>query len=600
MTVDRAGIDIEFQSFWTAGTGGGRGRHLDAVCHRDEQGFPAMPSSQVRGTLRETAERLAKSRLLGWTDAMVDKVFGSRTENGGRGKPGGLQFSGDFEVGDTVRSPFAGRQELLFERIAATRINEDGVAEDKTLRYIEAAVPLTLTTFIEWGAKDVPPENWVALLDAVAAATLAFGKAKNDGYGRAIASVASAAPLVNAQAEIIQEILEADRVILLLEQTQPAIFSEKSATEAAHRTVSAPTGASLLGWCAAKGAYDDFEDPFAVFHTGRVQFGDAAPISKDGGLSVPFPRNLFAPKGAEIRTPEGHLILDQIHVGAPPQDQAGDTQFEAIKGDYLSGAATIVKSVKGQRLRTATDQGRAARSQLFGFQHLSPLGNPRYAAEVSRDATIGSADWGRVLKAFHGRTLRLGRARSAGFGGEFICSVVLPPSGNFASLSLPAADRVRVLALSDLALIDDRGSPTNRPKPSEFGLSDAWVFDARDSVIATRRIVPWNGQLRGRDMERLTISAGSVLSFSRRKEIKGVPPVVGRSVVGAHREIGYGQVWINPAFMAGDVLPADFSFRSIVAPGSDSRTGPKGDERDETKLRQWSERRVLLVEGAPA
>ena len=204
MNGTAAALELKFRSWWLSGTGGGRGRHLDAVCHRDVHGLPAMPMSQVKGTLRETAERLADAGRAGWRDDLVTRLFGSRTEEKGQGfrteeegqsSEGAVAFLGDAEMSANDRKDLTGveppareRREALYRRIAATRIDDRGAAADRTLRYVEAAAPVKLIGRLEWVASDPPDIDWIALLDAACAATLAFGKLKLDGYGTAIAS----------------------------------------------------------------------------------------------------------------------------------------------------------------------------------------------------------------------------------------------------------------------------------------------------------------------------------------------------------------------------------------------------------------------------
>ncbi|MFI4996047.1 MAG: hypothetical protein ACHQAQ_09720 [Hyphomicrobiales bacterium] len=159
-----------------------------------------MPMTQVKGQLRETAERLATGAHAGWNDEGLTELFGYRPPEGetviaGAGLPGALAFRGEARMPEAALRHFRGEpgrndRGKLFRRIAATRINELGVAQDKTLRAIEVCVPLALEAMVEWIAGNPPRQDWVRLLDAACAATTAFGKLKADGYGRAIASVA--------------------------------------------------------------------------------------------------------------------------------------------------------------------------------------------------------------------------------------------------------------------------------------------------------------------------------------------------------------------------------------------------------------------------
>ena len=186
-------LRIQFTGFWVAGTGTSRGRHVDVVAHRDRDELPAMPMSQVKGQLRETGARLAAGRSAGWTSTRLETLFGTRTrprtdQMGSEDtNAGSLAFRGEARLPDAIRAALRADRERLFRRLAATRIDDNGVAEDKTLRAIEAVVPLTLEGAVVWIGTAPPPKDWVHWLDEICAATLAFGKLKTDGYGRAIA-----------------------------------------------------------------------------------------------------------------------------------------------------------------------------------------------------------------------------------------------------------------------------------------------------------------------------------------------------------------------------------------------------------------------------
>jgi hypothetical protein len=185
-------ITIEFSDWWLSGTGRAGSGDVDAVPHRDRFGCPALPMTQVKGQLRESAERLAGARAGGWDADLVHKLFGGQDKN-----RAALAFRGDATLDEaTARwlSQNPGAQAELTRRRTGTKIGRLGAAESRTLRALEAAVPMRLRGRVLWIDRAEPPENWVELLDAACAATLAFGKNKTDGYGRAIASCTAADP----------------------------------------------------------------------------------------------------------------------------------------------------------------------------------------------------------------------------------------------------------------------------------------------------------------------------------------------------------------------------------------------------------------------
>ena len=591
MTGKAAVLTLSFRAWWLSGTGGGRGRHLDAVSHRDADGLPAMPMSQVKGTLRETAERLAAAGRAGWSDALVVRLFGARTDTAGKSSEGAVAFLGDAEIPEDERRGLAGtgpparrRREALYRRIAATRIDERGAAVDRTLRYVEAAAPVRLSGRLEWIAAGPPAPDWIDLLDAACAATLAFGKLKLDGYGAAIASVDPAQPGAVPPASV-SGFGQVHRVCLLLTQTRPAVFSRSAATEGAHATLDAPTGGALLGWAAAAGEYDKFEDPFQVFHSSAVRFGNAMPLGPDRAVCVPTPKLFMAPKHDAGGGERSGKVGAEIRIGRPAASAQGGAaiQYEHAPGaPFVTPTGYVVRPARGQRLRTATEQGRAAEGRLFGYEHLSGDGRPVFVSTLERDQSISDQDWKRLLAAFDGRTLRLGRARGTSYGGEYRCRLASAPPDP-APIPAGTAGCLRILALSDLALADEFGVPSAEPDHRMLGLPPA-RFIGGDSAMSLRRHAPWNGKLQVRDMERQTIEAGSVLSFQLDAPLVKALPA--RNAVGLWREAGFGQIWISPPFLRGSDAPC-FEQVGEVVETQDGSGDPVSAAAADSDLAKW-------------
>lgn len=351
------------------------------------------------------------------------------------------------------------------------------------------------------------------------------------------------------------------RALLILTASHPAVFSARAATEGQHQTLAHPTGAALLGWAASAGKYAKFKDPFAVFHSGRVRFSNALPLTADGCATYPVPRLLAAPKhgpgGVQWADPvagaAGMLDCGQVSVGiaADERDDAGNkVQREFLKGLFVSMAGAVVKPATGARLRTATRDGRAADGQLFGYTHLDPKA-ASYAATIECEAdAICDGDWMLLLAAFAAGP-RLGRASGTAYGGGYACRVIdgagaaLWPLGAIAA----GAMRVRVWALSDLALVDAHGAPCFVPSADMLGLPAGGTFHAAHSAIGVRRYAPWNAHLRTRDLERQVIEAGSVFTFTYEQPLAATTQ--SRAAVGQFQEAGLGRIVVAPALLDG-------------------------------------------------
>src|ERR1700722_7394818 len=169
--------------------------------------------------------------------------------------------------------------------------------------------------------------------------------------------------------------------LLILAATEPAVFSERGATEGGHRTLPHPTGAALLGW-AANAGYDKFGDSFTIFHSGRVRFSNALPLTEHGIPAYPMPQLLMEPKHSRGGIEKSRLVPGEVRLGRPKkQDPKSPSngkareapQFEPLaKSKFVTAAGRVLEPALGGRLRTAVWEGRAAEGQLFGYQHIEP------------------------------------------------------------------------------------------------------------------------------------------------------------------------------------------------------------------------------------
>lgn len=560
MTTD-ARIVIDFTGYWVGGTGAGKGRQADVACHRDRRGLPALPISQVKGTLRETADRMVAAGTL---EAEIrNTLLGERSDDvdGREPKQAAIDFLDDAVMPEDAAGayPDAAAAARLFSRLPQTAMTDDGVAKDRTLRTTEVARPVRLVGQLRVRPGTKPPPDWVDVLDRICAATLAFGKAKTDGLGRAIAS-----------AEAVEQPQPADRpttapvaisrggtmvLELRLTQSTRASFSARSATEGTHATLSAPTGASLLGWAAGGGRYGRMEDAFKVFHSGHVRFGDAVPDSGHGTETIPIPRSLAAPKASGGKATAGNRLNTDLVVNGKERDaetRNQDTQYEAIKPGFMTLDLRLLRGKTGQRLRTATRDGRAATGQLFGLQHVEPGAQADFVARIEIDPEVSDNDIWALFQAFDGQELRLGRAKGTGYGGGYHCTASLR-AVQPEVLPKGTAGQVRVLALSDIAAVNAFGAPAPYPAGSDLGLQGA-RFIAAESAVSHRRFAPWNGHLGRRDTERLVIEAGSVLVYDLPNALPADIPA--RQTIGLWREAGFGRVWLAPPLLAGHRLTA--------------------------------------------
>lgn len=190
----QATITFKFSSYWHAGTGRGEGARLDAVVARTADGLPLLPGRSVKGLMREGVQILedgghvqagTTARLFGAAAAEHDRRFDST--------PGELRFSDAVLDDPSVLGLSADARSGLFDEVASTRIAENGLAQDETLRRIEVAVPLTLHAVAESDQDGA----WIGVLTQAAPLVRAAGSGRHRGMGRV--SVTVTAPASVAQ-----------------------------------------------------------------------------------------------------------------------------------------------------------------------------------------------------------------------------------------------------------------------------------------------------------------------------------------------------------------------------------------------------------------
>ncbi|MGE0705159.1 MAG: hypothetical protein AB7P22_14600 [Vicinamibacterales bacterium] len=356
------------------------------------------------------------------------------------------------------------------------------------------------------------------------------------------------------------------RLLLRLDLDESAVFSARAATEGDHRTLSYIPGSALLGYAAGR-CYRSCHDPFAVFHSGRLRFSNAVPVTGSGVPAYPAPQVLREPKharggirkaadGSESALDPGVVVIGEAGHDEVLDARRSDRQLEAMRGFFVGADLSIVRPPSARRLRTALDSGRAKAGQLFGYTHLEA--GLTFAATIEADQGIEPADWQRIVAAFSGAALSLGRSRHAEYGGEIRCCVeelaASEPDPVWSTGRLDGAEGVVVWALSDLAIEDaETGFATFAPRLQDL-FPDAGLagnLDRSRSVVTQRRYAPWNGYLGGRDSERAVIEAGSVLWFSEPMTLPATASVGDLSQVGRFREAGLGRIWLNPPLLSG-------------------------------------------------
>lgn len=186
-------IEFRFLSPWHMGSGFGEGAYLDAVPVKNAARLPYIPGRSVKGLFREAAQ-LAEE--LGHLAAgTVRALFGSRdTELSRYETSGGLLTFSNATLGFAMDAWAAENSEAvrqLFMPLAATSIDPNGLAKDRSLRRIEVALPVTLSAEVTVADTSV---GVLQVLQTAAGLIRQAGAHRHRGLGRVAVTVREVKP----------------------------------------------------------------------------------------------------------------------------------------------------------------------------------------------------------------------------------------------------------------------------------------------------------------------------------------------------------------------------------------------------------------------
>ena len=163
-------IEIEFFDYWHCSSGSSGGSRADLLVVKDDRGLPYVPGKTIKGHIKEIAELMGNSEFL-------DICFGSNDNREGECYFSNATINEDI---DKELIPY------LYKTISSTKIDENGLAVDNTLREIEVVVPLKLYANIEFEGESKKYKKEIK--DALSQVKR-MGLNRNRGLGRCEISV---------------------------------------------------------------------------------------------------------------------------------------------------------------------------------------------------------------------------------------------------------------------------------------------------------------------------------------------------------------------------------------------------------------------------
>lgn len=524
---------IKLHTWWHCGSGQSAGADVDALVIKDKNGMPYIPGKTIKGLLRDAAEE-----LLGWSssetgemklekDSAFVKLFGHFDDDKDVMCIADGFFSDATLAKEEYDSIVANKwQSYLFNSIASTAIDDNGIAKNASLRKIQACVPCNLTGKI----LNVPKELEQTLRDAMSYVKC-LGSGRNRGMGRCTFSVLSCEENKAATQEIKGTLQF--KVTLLSD----VVLQQSSATMGTNSTLDFIPGACFMGIVASKAYREYGECPltYKLFYSGSVHFGDANPAHGSHRTSR-VPLAMYHPKFS----PETEDCF--IHHQIQDFEKLANIQLKQCRQGYYDFVdihhAEAYKAEKEIALKSARDKNNrsSAKGQMFCYESLNQ-GQEFYFEVETDDPDIKEI----VTKALVG-THRIGRSRSAQYG------LVRIEETTFETpkcVSNQAGEDIVVYADSRLLFLDAYGLPTCQPKASDLGIkSPNAQIDWPRSQVRQFSYCPWNFKRQCFDAELNGIEKGSVFVITGADA-----SYEGKATVGEHQTVGFGHILYNPEFL---------------------------------------------------
>lgn len=322
------------------------------------------------------------------------------------------------------------------------------------------------------------------------------------------------------------------------------VLQKSSNTQGKNESRDFINGSVILGIVAKH--YDEFSNPFAIFHSGAVRFGEAKPLIS-GKISHKIPLCFFAPKEAkDLREVYNALFCDFA------TKSLQNLQLRQIRSGYinedLQKAELKYRYTQKVNLKNGKDKS-TKDNQMFGYEAICK--GAVFGFVVEFDESVSNDDIEKITQILCG-THFIGKSKNAEYG-----EVLIQSSEDFApvkhDLNLNAQDfsqdfnEVALYVASSLALFDNT-MPTFIPSAKNLGLDSAQILWEK-THIKTKIHTPYNQKRKAKDSARLIIEQGSVITLHNLSQADKDKLKNGRILCGGFLSEGYGEILVNPSFL---------------------------------------------------
>jgi len=335
------------------------------------------------------------------------------------------------------------------------------------------------------------------------------------------------------------------RHIFKLTLLSDIVLHAKSATEGNLEVLDFIPGSNFLGIVAED--YDKFENPYDLFHSNKVKFGDAH-ISKNNKKSFKAPLSWFYNKGDSIS--DDLWIHHALNDKKREELILSGKQLKQVRNEWITQDYETIKINLNYALKSAYNRKyrRSEDGKMFGYNSFEAGSEWIFYLDVDE-----KIDAQKIIEKLKGKHF-IGKSKTAQYGKVEINYI----DSNFNSMSTDKLfkdetnEYLLIYAESRLAFFDKFGSPTLQPTPQHFKLDDNWKLDWSKTQIKHQVYAPYNFKNRNYHADRVCFKKGSVFVFKKLNNNAKFDISKIEEGVGEYQNEGLGNVILNPIFLQDD------------------------------------------------
>lgn len=280
---------------------------------------------------------------------------------------------------------------------------------------------------------------------------------------------------------------------------------------------------------------------FKMLHDGSIRFGEAT-LYKDNKMTYKVPLSYFKPKVSTSNDPGSYRLY---HHHLATSDDHTTYQLQQLRRGYMiPGEKVYYEPSYNYRQKSTKKAGRDKNEkEMYGYDAANRTQEWIFTISADDDTVLNE-----IVEAFTRGSHSVGKSKRVEYG-KVSFEELEGFNESIESLQENTSELTLLYVKSRLALFDlDTGASTFEPTIKNLGLNSG-VIDWSNTQIRTSSFTPYNVAQKSYTSERMVIEKGSVialLNVSRDDlEVFNMP-------IGAHTNEGYGEILVNPAFLAAE------------------------------------------------